>query len=294
MASPALAEEESVLEALRNAYSLPVLYSRKAVVKFHSREMDSPLPRYTFSFQPGDYLHFKQPYGTTGWWVGRVVGERIWLGLLPSEEKLLAHRQRLAAEKMEERGEGEREGLLVYEDAPLMRPIVFLGPSRKDSELTELLQKALVSYMKEQFSGRLHTLKPQCSVAEGLTDKQAWALRGEVYSAGHTLNLVYLDCDASYHDDISWLHPLLIYVQVSRRRVLQRLVEELSSSAEERAVQLQSAYRLYEHSTFTPSPYSLVISDSDLGDACQSLELFLESYWAATRSVSLTPLTQHH
>ena len=63
------------------------------------------------------------------------MGERIWLGLLPSEEKLLAHRQRLAAEKMEERGEGEREGLLVYEDAPLMRPIVFLGPSRKDSEV---------------------------------------------------------------------------------------------------------------------------------------------------------------
>ena len=87
------------------------------------------------------------------------------------------------------------------------------------TQLTELLQKALVSYMKEQFSGRLHTLKPQCSVAEGLTDKQAWALRGEVYSAGHTLNLVYLDCDASYHDDISWLHPLLIYVQV-RGKVL--------------------------------------------------------------------------
>ena len=40
--------------------SLPVLYARKAVVKFNSREMDSPLPRYTFSFQSGDYLHFKQ------------------------------------------------------------------------------------------------------------------------------------------------------------------------------------------------------------------------------------------
>ena len=44
------------------------------------------------------------------------------------------------------------------------------------------------------------------------------------------------------------------------------------------------------------SPYSLVIRDSDLDDACQSLELFLESYWAATRSVTLTPspLTHHH
>lgn len=76
-----------------------------------------------------------QPYGTTGWWVGRVVGDRIWLGLLPSEEKLLAHRERLATENVEERGVGEGEGLLVYEDAPVMRPIVFLGPSRKDSEV---------------------------------------------------------------------------------------------------------------------------------------------------------------
>ena len=42
----------------------------------------------------------------------------------------------------------------------------------------------------------------------------AWSLRGEVYGTGHTLNLVYLDCDASYHDDIAWLHPLLVYVQV--------------------------------------------------------------------------------
>ncbi|CAI8014490.1 Voltage-dependent L-type calcium channel subunit beta-1 [Geodia barretti] len=213
--SPVLGEESGVLEALSKAYSLPVLYARKAVVKFNSREMDSPLPRYTFSFQSGDYLHFKQPYGTTGWWVGRVVGERTWLGLLPSEEKLLAHRERVVREGQEERGEGEGEGLLVYEDAPIMRPIVFLGPSSRDAELTELLQKALVAFMKEQFPGRLHTHKPRWSVSEGLTDKQAWALRGEVYRAGHTLNLVYLDCDASYHDDISWLHPLLIYVQVS-------------------------------------------------------------------------------
>lgn len=39
-------------------------------------------------------------------------------------------------------------------------------------QLTELLQKALVSYMKEQFSGRLHIHKPQWSVASELTDKQ--------------------------------------------------------------------------------------------------------------------------
>ena len=48
-----------------------------------------------------------------------MVGERTWLGLLPSEEKLLA---RVVREGLGERGEGEGEGLLVYEDAPIMRP----------------------------------------------------------------------------------------------------------------------------------------------------------------------------
>ena len=123
-----------------------------------------------------------------------MVGERTWLGLLPSEEKLLAHRERLARGISNEGGEGGDEGLLVYEDAPVMRPIVFLGPSSNDSEvsespllsasplqspvplpspqLTELLQKALVSFMKEQFSGRLHEHTPQWSIAKWLTDKQ--------------------------------------------------------------------------------------------------------------------------
>ena len=41
-------------------------------------------------------------------------------------------------------------------------------------------------------------------------------------------------------------------LKVSRRRVLQKLVEEMTASAEERTAQLQAAYRLYEQSTFTP------------------------------------------
>ena len=46
-----------------------------------------------------------------------------------------------------------------------MRPVVFVGPSLKSSQLTELLQKALVSFMKEQFAGRLVTIKPEYSMA---------------------------------------------------------------------------------------------------------------------------------
>lgn len=38
--------------------------------------------------------------------------------------------------------------------------------------------------------------------------------------------------------------------------------------------------------------YSLIVSDSNVDDACLSVELFLESYWAATRSIILTETLQ--
>lgn len=38
--------------------------------------------------------------------------------------------------------------------------------------------------------------------------------------------------------------------------------------------------------------YSLVVSDSNVDDACLSVELFMESYWAATRSVILAETVQ--
>ena len=72
-----------------------------------------------------------------------MVGERTWLGLLPSEDKLLAHKERLFRDSSEEKGEGEGGGLLVYEDAPVMRPIVFLGPSSRDSEVSEASQRLI-------------------------------------------------------------------------------------------------------------------------------------------------------
>ena len=37
-------------------------------------------------------------------------------------------------------------------------------------QLTELLHKPLLSYINDQFAGRLHTIKPLISVAEGLSE----------------------------------------------------------------------------------------------------------------------------
>ena len=92
---------------------------------------------------------------------------------------------------------------------------------------------------------------------------------------------------------------------ISLTQVLQKLVKEMTANSREREDQLDAAYRLYEdpvcplllHTHITLShlhtnqhsplqhSYSLKLSDSNLEDASQNLELFLESYWAATRSV---------
>lgn len=60
-----------------------------------------------------------------------MVGEKTWLGLIPGEEWLRAYHKRLADEQ-----DGEDFTGAVYEDAPIMRPIVFVGPSSKDAEVS--------------------------------------------------------------------------------------------------------------------------------------------------------------
>ncbi len=48
-------------------------------------------------------------------------------------------------------------------------------------------------------------------------------------------------------------------------------------------MQVEDARYLYDNS----HSCSLVVADSNVDDACLNLELFLESYWASTRSVVL-------
>ena len=40
------------------------------------------------------------------------------------------------------------------------------------AQLTELLQRVLVVYMREQFSGRLHIIKTHLPVEAGLSEKE--------------------------------------------------------------------------------------------------------------------------
>ena len=89
------------------------------------------------------------------------------------------------------------------------------------TQLTKLLHKPLVSYMREKFISRLVTIKPDWSFNDELTDKQIKQLEGEVYAAACTMNIVFLDCDANFPEDFdnTNLHPHFVYVKVARQQV---------------------------------------------------------------------------
>ncbi|XP_064387881.1 voltage-dependent L-type calcium channel subunit beta-3-like isoform X2 [Halichondria panicea] len=219
-----------------------------------------------------DALAKAHPYNAD-WWIGRVVGHETGMTFVPSEAKL-----------MSVRSDAGDECVKVYQQAPVMRPLVLLGPTSKESELTRLLHKPLLSYIREKFSGRLLTIKPDQSV-RSMTAKEIRLLDGDVFAAASTMNLVLLDSDASYPGDFEGtkLHPQFIYVKISRQKVLHNLIRQLTKSSRDQQIQVEDARYLYDNS----SNCSLVITDSNVDDACLNLELFLESYWASTRSVML-------
>ena len=75
--------------------------------------------------------------------------------------------------------------------------------------------------MREKFSRRLLTIKPDYSVNRDMVAKEIRQLEGDVYAAASTMNLVLLDSDASYPSDLenTTLHPHFIYVKVARQKV---------------------------------------------------------------------------
>lgn len=112
-------------------------------------------------------------------------------------------------------------------------------------------------------------------------ESAAAELKSKVYDAGKNDRIVYLDCNASFPSEITNLdlHPLLVYIQVNRLQVLEKLIRETCRDKQQRQELVTAANRLYD---LPRGEFSLVLTDSHLEDASLNLELFIESYWAST------------
>ena len=104
--------------------------------------------------------------------------------------------------------------------------------------------------MRERFAGRLITIKPAFSVSDKMTKPEIQQLRSEVFAAGRSMNLVFLDCDANSPEDLepANIHPHIIYIHIVRQKVLHKLIQEMTANSRERDEQLQQAYHVYEKS----------------------------------------------
>ena len=130
--------------------------------------------------------------------------------------------------------------------------------------------------MKDKFADRLVTVTDNLEDKEGagnfgyyyynyfLTSSGLVRnLEASVFQAGRSLNLVLLDCPASFPGDLdsaSRLHPLFICVQVARHsvsnhanrcflliwliQVLEKLVRQITTSSREKAIMLDCADQL--------------------------------------------------
>ena len=138
-----------------------------------------------------------------------------------------------------------------------------VSPREKGSEKIAVVAGALVLHMSVfVFSLSLppslppsltteteHTTNPLLIYTKGRATQHTSNVHNTYYRTQHPTYATHNH--TTKRRDIE-LGKLCVCVQVSRRRVLQKLVKEMSASTEERTAQLQAAYRLYEHSTFTP------------------------------------------